>query len=170
MGRCPATNDWRQGAGRDACVRPRYLERLCAEARAGRRRRCAVVGTSGRRCPRGQVGSGVRTGPSAARGHAQPRSFWASRERAKPLSLSPRAVRERANPLSRRGPGPALQRSGARRPASFSRLILFHHPCYDPPLLLPPAFRDCPPQPRDFSLSPLETNVSHFASCRHLEG
>lgn len=119
------------------------LERLCAAARALRRRCCAVVRTSGRRCPRGQVGSGVGTGPQAARGLAQPRCVWASRERARPLALSSRAVRERAKPLSRCGPGPG-RRTLWRSPASFSHLILFHHLCYGPPTPAVPPLRCLP--------------------------
>lgn len=116
-------------------MRPRYLERLCAEARALGRRRCTAVRSGARggvvRAARWVRASGLD--PLAIRGRAQPHSLRAARERAEPLS--PRAVRERAKPLPGAARAQAVRRSGARGPAP-SRLILSHHPCYDLP---PPA-------------------------------
>lgn len=100
-------------------------------------------GPRGGVCPRGQVGSGVGTGPRAARGHAQSCCVWASRERAKLLSLFSRAVRERAKPLSRRRPGPG-RRTPWRSPASFSHLTLFHHLCFGPPTPAAPQLHCLP--------------------------
>lgn len=111
-------------------MRPRYLERLCAVARALRRRRCAVVQTSGRRCPRGQVGSSVRAGSSGhPRKHTAPLLSDCPGVRRAPLPAG--CPRARKAP-SRRGPGPG-RRTLRRSRASSSHLILFHHPCYDLP-------------------------------------
>lgn len=155
MGRSPAANDWLQGAGRDACMRPRYLERLCAAARALRRRRCAVVRTSGRRCPRGQVGSGVGAGPSGRPGmRTAPLLLGRPGARKAPHQLSASCPRTRKAPFpARPGPRPSRHSSACRpAPLASSYFTILAVTCRLWPLLLSPAFRDCPPQPRDFSL------------------
>lgn len=144
---------------------------MCAEARALRRRRCAVVRTLGRRCPRGQVGSGVRAGSSGHPGtRTAPLLSGCPGARRAPL---PRGLSESAQSPFPARPGP--------RPSDALALagqLPSPHP-FSPSLLRPAASsRLSTLLPSEtvtlsFGISDpfsLETNISHFAFCRHLKG